>query len=318
VSDSGWSRSEIPDLTGKRALVTGATGGLGERTAIELAGQGAEVVLAASSPEKLKSAVKGIHHILPDATLLPLVVDLADLASVRLAAARASSYGPIDILVNNAGVMATPSRRTVEGFELQFGTNHLGHFALTGLLLPQLVAAERARVVTVASLAHRMIRSVPLTDPRLDDGRYRKWKAYARSKLANLLFMFELDRRARQADLPITSVGAHPGFTATNLTRTGLRMNGRTTENSIIDAVTRIVAQPAEMGALPLLMAATMPDLPAGTYIGPDGPGEMRGAPTIVSTSKYARDEVMAAALWQISEKATGVTYRPPRRPVTT
>ena len=299
----------MPDLTGRRALVTGVTGGLGELTALELARKGAEVILAARSQEKLKQVVEDIRGAVPTATVLPLLIDLADLTSVRRAAAEASTYGPLDILVNNAGVMATPRRRTADGFDLQLGTNHFGHFALTGLLLPQLVASGDARVVTVASQAHRMTRSVPLADPRDDAGHYSKWRAYARSKLANLLFMFELDRRARRAGLPITSVGAHPGYAATNLTSGGLRMEGRTAESSIVDATRRLFAQPADMGALPSLMAATMPRLPASTYIGPRGPGEWRGAPTIVGATKYARDEAMAAALWRMSEEATGVTY---------
>lgn len=304
-----WSLEEIPDLAGKRALVTGVTGGIGEHTALELARSGAEVILAGRSQEKLATVVDDIRRVLPNASLRPVVMDLADLASVRQAAAEVSPYGPLHILVNNAGVMATPHRRTVDGFELQLGTNHLGHFALTGLLLPQLVASGDARVVTVASQAHRIVRSVPLTDPRVDDGHYRKWRSYGRSKLANLLFMFELDRRARRADLPITSVGAHPGYAATNLMTAGLGMHGRTAEGSIIQAATLVLAQPAAMGALPPLMAATMPGLPGGTYLGPSGPGEVRGAPTIVGTSRSARDETMAAALWRVSEEATGVTY---------
>lgn len=304
-----WSLATMPDLTGRRALVTGVTGGLGELAALQLARSGAEVILAARSQEKLRLVVEDIRRTVPAATVVPLLLDLADLASVRRAAAKASTYGPLDLLVNNAGVMATPRRRTVDGFDLQLGTNHFGHFALTGLLLPQLVASGDARVVTVASQAHRMARSVPLTDPRVDKGRYRKWQAYAQSKLANVMFMFEFDRRVRRAGLPITSVGAHPGYAATNLTSGGLHMEGRTAENSIIDASRRLLAQPADSGVLPLLMAATMPGLPGSTYIGPRGPGEWRGAPTIVGTTKHARDEAMAAGLWRMSEEATGVSY---------
>ncbi len=309
MSAPTWSLAEMPDLTGKRALVTGVTGGIGQHTALELARQGAQVILSARSQEKLDIVVSDIRRTLPNASLVTLIMDLADLTSVRHAAAEASPYGPLDILVNNAGVMATPHRRTVDGFDLQLGTNHLGHFALTGLLLPQLVASGDARVVTVSSQMHRTVRSVPLTDPRVDEGHYSKWRAYSRSKLANLLFMYELDRRARRAGLPITSVGAHPGYAATNLISGGLRMDGRTAEGSILEAATRVLAQPSDMGALPSLMAATMPGLPAGTYIGPRGPGEARGAPTIVGTSKYARDEAMAAGLWRISEEATGIAY---------
>ena len=299
----------MPDLTGKRVLVTGVTGGIGEHTALELARQGAQVIVSARSQQRLDIAISDIRRTLPEASLVPLLMDLADLSSVRRAAAEASTYGPLDLLVNNAGVMATPHRRTGDGFDLQMGTNHFGHFALTGLLLPQLVASGGARVVTVSSLMHRMVREVPLRDPRADAGRYNKWRTYSQSKLANLLFMFELDRRARRAGLPITSVGSHPGYAATNLMSGGLRMDGRTAEGSILEAATRVLAQPAAVGALPSLMAATMPGLPGGTYIGPGGPGEMRGAPKIVQTSKAARDEAMAAGLWTISEQATGVAY---------
>jgi NAD(P)-dependent dehydrogenase (short-subunit alcohol dehydrogenase family) len=240
---------------------------------------------------------------------VPLICDLADLSSVRRAAAEAAEYGPLDILVNNAGVMATPNRRTVDGFDLQLATNHLGHFALTGLLLPQLVASNGARVVTLASLAHHWVRSVPLTDPREPTGRYSKWIAYARSKLANLLFAFELDRRARQAGLPVTSVAAHPGYAATDLTRGGLRIGGRTPVGTMLDAATRLLGQTSAQGAMPSLMAATMPGLPGGAYVGPGGPGEVRGPPMIVGTTSSARDEQMAAQLWDVSEHATGVSF---------
>ena len=304
-----WSLADMPDLTGRQALVTGATGGIGRHTALELARRGARVILAARSEEKLGTLADDLAHALPAASLVSVHLDLADLSSVRRTAARVSTYGPLHILVNNAGVMATPHRRTVDGFDLQMGTNHLGHFALTGLLLPQLVASGAARVVTVSSLVHRLARSVPLSDPRVHDGHYNKWSAYAQSKLANLLFMLELDRRARRADLPLTSEAAHPGYAATNLTKVGLRMDGRSTETSIIDAATRLLAQPSSMGALPVLMAATLPGLPAGSYLGPRGPGQVRGAPTFVRTTKYARDEAVAAALWRVSEQATGVSY---------
>lgn len=304
-----WSLDAIPDLTGRRALVTGVTSGLGEHTVLELARAGAEVVMAARSEPKLTAAVADVKRVLPTATLVPLVVDLADLSSVRRAAAEASSLGPLDILVNNAGVMATPYRRTADGFELQLGTNHLGHFALTGLLWPQLVAAEAGRVVTVASQMHRMARGVPLGDPRAAGGRYRKWPAYAQSKLANLLFAFELDRRARAAGTAVRSVGAHPGYAATNLMSTGLGMDGGKADGAIVAGVTRLIAQSSAMGAQPQLMAATLPELPGGAYIGPDGPGEMRGRPKLVKPSRHARNEVLAARLWELSESATGVTF---------
>src|SRR5680860_479384 len=197
MTGATWTLDEMPDLTGKRALVTGVTAGLGEHTVLELARCGAEVIMAARTESKLAEAIGDVRRAQPLAKVTPLVVDLADLSSVRRAAEEAAAYGPLDILINNAGVMATPNRRTVDGFDLQFGTNHLGHFALTGLLFPQLVAAGDARVVTVASLAHNLVRTVPLTDPRESSHRYRKWIAHGESKLANLLFAFELDRRSR-------------------------------------------------------------------------------------------------------------------------
>ena len=304
-----WSCHDIPDLTGRRALVTGVTSGIGEHTVLELARKGAEVVMAGRNRHRLDAAVADVRRVLPTASLVPLLLDLADLSSVRRAAATAASYGPLDILVNNAGVMAPPYRRTEDGFELQFGTNHLGHFALTGLLWPQLVAAGAARVVTVSSQMHRVARGVPDRDPRLPAAHYQKWIAYAQSKLANLLFAFELDRRAREVEVPVLSMAAHPGYAATNLMHAGLDLEGRRPDGAIIVAATRLLGQSAGHGALPTLMAATMPGLPGGSYLGPGGPGEMRGAPKIVRTSRAARDEAAAARLWSLSEEATGVRF---------
>jgi NAD(P)-dependent dehydrogenase (short-subunit alcohol dehydrogenase family) len=204
--------------------------------------------------------------------------------------------------------MATPQRRTVDGFELQFGTNHLGHFALTGLLFPQLASAEAGRVVTVASQAHRMARSVPLDDPRHDQRHYRKWTAYAESKLANILFAFELDRRARAAGSSVTSMAAHPGYTSTNLF-SGINLGGKRAEGAIIVGASRLLAQPADVGVLPTLMAATEPDLPGGSYVGPRGFAEMRGLPTLVTPSRVARNEKLARDLWKVSEEATRVHF---------
>jgi NAD(P)-dependent dehydrogenase (short-subunit alcohol dehydrogenase family) len=299
---------DIPDLAGKQAVVTGVTSGLGEKTVIELARAGARVVLAARSESKLRSTVDDVKRVLPNAELVPLIVDLADLSSIRRAADEADKLGAIDILINNAGVMATPHRRTADGFELQFGTNHLGHFALTGLLFPQIAAAEAGRVVTVASQAHRMARSVPLGDPRHDQRHYRKWIAYAESKLANLLFAFELDRRARAAGTAVTSMGAHPGYAATNLFG-GLNLGGVKADGAIVVGASRLLGQPAELGAQPSLMAATMTGLAGGSYLGPRGLGEMRGRPTVVTPSRTARDETLARKLWDVSEEATKVFF---------
>lgn len=305
-----WTLDEMPDLTGRRALVTGVTSGLGEHTALELARKGAEVLMAGRNVRKLGAAVDDVRRTLPTATVLPLVLDLADLASVRRAAEEASAYGPLHLLVNNAGVMATPERRTADGFDLQMGTNHFGHFALTGLLWPQLVASGDARVVTVSSQMHRLVRSVPLTDPRVPHGRrYQRWVVYAESKLANLLFAFELDRRARRAGAPVASTAAHPGYAATNLLDSGLNMDRARPDGAIAVAATKVLGQSALQGAMPTLMAATMPGLPGGSYVGPKGFAEMRGLPKLVTPSRAARDERMAAALWELSEGATGVRF---------
>ena len=303
-----WTLDDIPDLTGKTAVVTGVTSGLGEHTVLELARKGARVVMAARSEAKLRTAVDDVRRTLPQAELVTLHLDLADLSSVRRAAEVARQLGPIDILVNNAGVMATPHRRTADGFELQLGTNHLGHFALTGLLWPQLVSAESARVVTVSSQMHRMARTLPLDDPRRDTGRYQRWAAYAQSKLANLLFAFELDRRARRAGTKVSSMAAHPGYAATNLFH-GINLEGRRPDGAIAVGVARLLGQPSELGAHPSLMAATMPGLPGGSYCGPRGFAEMRGRPTLVGASRAACDERLARGLWDVSEQATGVHF---------
>ncbi|MDQ3615686.1 MAG: oxidoreductase [Actinomycetota bacterium] len=309
MSSSAWTVADIPDLTGKRALVTGVTSGLGKHTTLELARHGAEVLMTARTESKLRASVETLRRTLPNASVVPVVLDLADLSSVRRAAEEAASYGALDILVNNAGVMATPKAHTVDGFELQFGTNHLGHFALTGLLLPQLSASDGARVVTVSSQAHRLVRSVPLTDPRDGSRRYQRWVAYGESKLANLLFAFELDRRARRAELPLVSTAAHPGYAATNLVSNGPRRGVFKPVGAIMEGVTRLMAQPSSQGVLPQLMAATMAELPGATYVGPGGPAESRGAPVVVGAAKPAHDEQMAARLWEVSELATGVTF---------
>jgi NAD(P)-dependent dehydrogenase (short-subunit alcohol dehydrogenase family) len=293
----------------RRALVTGVTSGLGEHVAVALARRGHEVVLAARNPDKLRTTLGLVREAVPGAALHPLVVDLADLASVRRAAAEAAALGPLHVLVNNAGVMATPHRRTVDGFELQLGTNHLGHFALTGLLLPALLGSGGARVVTVSSLAARAARAVPTGDPR-ESRRYRKWSAYAESKLANLLFTVELDRRARQRDWQLTAVAAHPGYSATNLVDSGLNLGRRRVAGAIGVAVTRLVGQSAEAGAQPLVMAATEPGLEGGTYLGPGGPGELHGAPQVVRLPRRALDADLAARLWASSERATGVAFQ--------
>jgi NAD(P)-dependent dehydrogenase (short-subunit alcohol dehydrogenase family) len=309
VSDRGWTQADIPDLTGKRALVTGVTSGLGTETARQLSRHGAQVVMAARSESKLDATITELKQADPSADLVPLLLDLADLASVRRAADEALELGSIDILVNNAGVMATPPLRTADGFDLQLGTNHFGHFALTGLLLPALVKGGGARVVAVSSHAARTATRVSLRDPRVPEARYSKWKAYGQSKLANLLFMFELDRRAHHAGVPITATAAHPGYTHTGLVNQGMNLGRRRIDGVLADAVGSRIAQDVHWGTLPQLMAATAPGLRGGTYCGPNGFAQVRGAAQIVRPPKPALDEELSRRLWELSELATDVEY---------
>jgi len=303
----------MPSQDGRTAVVTGVSvGGLGHWTALELARAGARVVLAGRTPAKLDATAAEIRAQVPGADLVPLTVDLMSLASVRAAAEKAAALGPLDLLVNNAGIMATPYVRTADGFEQQMATNHFGPFLLTGLLLPQLRQAGElrgdARVVAVASQFHRVARRAPLDDPRRQERRYLKWFVYGETKLSNLLFTLELDRRLRAAGLPVSATAAHPGFAATHLTANGRFGGTQGVRAAVVEKAIRTVAQTAHAGALPTLMAATA-DLAGGTYCGPSGPGEMRGLPQVVGTSALARDEAAARRLWEISEQATGLRY---------
>ena len=305
----GWRLPELPDQVGRTTVVTGCTvGGIGFHVALELARRGGRVVLAGRSSDRLAQAEAMIRDQVAEARLDQLVVDVSDLTSVRLAAAEACTVGPLHCLVNNAGIMATPYARTGDGFEQQMATNHLGPFALTGLLLPQLVESGEGRVVTVSSLMHRFAREAPLGDPRNQAGRYSRWPAYSATKLANLLFTFELERRLREADLPVRATAAHPGYAGTHLVANGRFGRSSGGLASIVDAASRAVGQPPAMGALPVLMAATA-DVPGGTYCGPGGLGEVSGQPRIVGTSRRARDELAQRELWDLSERATGVRY---------
>ena len=304
-----WRLADIPDQAGRTVVVTGpSVGGLGHHTALELARRGARVVLAGRTPRKLDETAVAITAEVPAAELVPLVVDLSDLSSVRSAGTAAAALGPVDVLVNNAGVMGVDRQRTADGFELTMATNHLGPFLLTGLLLPQLAASGAGRVVTVASTFHRVATRAPLEDPRVEPRRHDRWGAYARTKLANLLFTLELDRRCREAEVPVKALAAHPGFAGTHLAANG--QYGRSSGGiaSILDATIRAVSQSAAMGAQPTLMAATA-DLPGGTYCGPGGLGEMSGAPQVVTPSRRASDPEAARALWELSEDATGISY---------
>lgn len=304
-----WSVTDIPDQTGRTAVVTGPTvGGLGHHTALELARCGARVVLAGRNPTKVEETVAAIREEVPGAALEALHLDLASLASVRQAAAAAEQVGPIDLLVNNAGVMGTPYSRTADGLELQMATNHFGPFLLTGLLLPQLQASDDGRVVTVASLMHHIAGRAPLGDPREERGRYHRWRVYGASKLANLLFTAELDRRLAAAGSSVRAFAAHPGFAGTHLAANGQYGRSSGGVASVLDGTIRAVSQSASAGAWPTLMAATQ-DLPGGTFVGPGGPGQFAGPPRVVGRSRLARREDVAEKLWAISEKVADIRY---------
>ncbi len=309
-----WSTDDIPDLTGKRAVITGVTGGLGFHTALELARHGAELVVTARDASKADDVVARLRKEVPDVSVDVVPLDLVSLADAKRAASEVTAaYDRVDILINNAGIMAAPSNLTVDGFELQIGTNHLGHFAWTATLWPLLKASD-ARVVTVSSLMHAQARGFDLRslDPAGSPRRYRRWVSYSESKLANLSFALELNRRVKEAGLGVVSVGAHPGLSSTNLQKTGVSMGGgvNTLAGIAMHQATRIVGQSAAMGAWPLIMAATDPSLTGGEYIGPSSLGQTRGRPQLVGMTRWGRDEDLADNLWDASEAATGAGFR--------
>ena len=292
---TSWTVSEMPDQTGRTVVVTGANSGLGFHTSRELARRGARVLIACRDPQRGQAALEQVQEV-GTAELVPL--DLASLASVRAAAADIAARAPqLDVIVNNAGVMAVPRAVTEDGFELQLATNHLGHFALTGLLLPQLLAAPAGRVVVVASDAARWGRM--RFDDLMGEKSYMRWSAYGQSKLANLLYLRELTRRAGDK---LLVAGAHPGYAATNL-QTAPGIPGR-----IMALGNRVLAQSDAEGALPQLYAATMP-VESGDYFGPDRFFGLRGAPHKVVPVKHGRSDEDARRLWELSEQLTGVTY---------
>jgi NAD(P)-dependent dehydrogenase (short-subunit alcohol dehydrogenase family) len=299
-----WTADQIPDQQGRTAIVTGANSGLGFVIARELARAGAHVIVASRDPDRGAKAMGAIKAAHPAANVEVAQLDLASLVSVRAFATHfIASHNQLDLLINNAGIMAAPYRRTADGFELQFGTNHLGHFALTGLLMPAFNQRLGTRVATMSSNLHKG------GEIRFDDlqgeQHYSRWGAYGQSKLANLLFALELDRRLKAAGLPMISVAAHPGYSATNLQMSGPPLQ----ERIVMRLANRLFAQSAEMGALPMIYAATYPDLPGGSYVGPDGPREARGYPALVQPSERAKDAATAKRLWEVSEKLTGVKY---------
>ncbi len=310
VKADTWRLADIPDQAGRTVVVTGTSlGGLGHHTALELARRGARVVLAGRSPAKLDETRDTLRCQVPQAEVELLGVDLADLESVRRAGQAATSFGPLDVLVNNAGVMGTSRQVTGDGLDLQLATNHFGPFLLTGLLLPQLVASKDARVVTVSSNMHRVAGSAPLGDPHeRHRGLYRRWQVYGQTKLANLLFTYELDRRLREKELPVRALAAHPGFAGTHLAANGQYGRASGGIASILDATVKAVSQPAAQGAWPVLMAATA-ELPGATYVGPGGLGEMSGHPRVVTSTRLSRDEDAQRRLWELSEETTGIRY---------
>ncbi len=302
-----WTSSQMPDQTGKTFLVTGTNSGIGYQAALEFARHGAQVLLGCRNLSKGQAAVTRLRQDIPDAKIELAELDLSSLASMRkFAAAFTGAHRKLDVLVNNAGVMALKSRDlTEDGFERQFGTNHLGHFALTGLLLPALQAASAPRVVTVASLAHR--NGSMDWDDLQGERKYEGWRAYNMSKLANILFANELDRRAHQAGSPLLSIAVHPG-----ISRTSIFENGPGTGSlkaKILQLLAPWMTQDDAMGALPTEWGATSSDAQGGQYIGPDGTGELKGHPKVVQPRPQALDRAAAERLWRVSEQLTGVHY---------
>jgi len=308
MARSSWSIGSLPSAIGKTVVVTGANSGIGFEAALQFARKGAHTVLACRDPVKGLFAADCIRAELPNSNVEVLQLDLASLRSIR---SFTKEFGmrnrKLDVLCNNAGVMALPRGLTEDGFEMQLGVNHLGHYALTGLLLDRLLAANEPRVVTVASSAHRT-GVIHFDDLNWTQG-YRKWRAYGQSKLANLLFTFELHRRIESHKLNLLSVACHPGYAATNLQIAGPRMEGRRGREMLFRLANRLIAQEPATGALTLLHASLSVEVTGGDYIGPRGFAQARGTPTKVTCSSAARDPVAGARLWEVSREVTGVDY---------
>ena len=303
-----WTSEDIPDQTGRVALVTGGNSGLGFETVKALAGKHAPVVLACRGTAKGYAAQDQICQQTPDASIEVMQLDLTSLVSIRqFAEAFLSKHNQLHILINNAGVMATPHRTTVDGFELQFGTNHLGHFTLTGLLLDVLLQTPNSRVVTVSSMAEQMGR-INLDD-LMSEKSYERWMAYAQSKLANVLFAYELQRKLDAVSASTVSLAVHPGVAATNL-RTKLLTGETPLLHRIQGYFWEMLRQNIEMGVLPQLYAATAPNLKGGEYYGPGGFLQRTGYPKKLRSSRRSYDETLARQLWAVSENLTGVEYK--------
>ncbi|ELZ11790.1 short-chain dehydrogenase/reductase SDR [Natrinema thermotolerans DSM 11552] len=303
----GWTADDIPDQSGRTIVITGANSGIGLEATRELARNGATVIMACRSTERGADAADGIREDIPGADLRVEACDLGDLASVRDFAARLEES--IDVLINNAGVMAIPRSETDDGFETQFGVNHLGHFALTGLLLENLGLETEpdSRVVTVSSGVHENGK-IDFDDLQHEDG-YDKWDAYAQSKLANVLFAYELERRLLTADANAASMAVHPGYANTQLQLRGPEQSGSRLRKAAMRVLNTVAAQSAAMGALPTLYAATAPEAEGGAYYGPGGLMNMRGTPERQASSDRSYDEDTARRLWRVSSELTGVTY---------
>jgi NAD(P)-dependent dehydrogenase (short-subunit alcohol dehydrogenase family) len=304
MSKAKWTAADVGDQSGRTAVITGANTGIGYATAAVLAAKGAHVVLAVRDLDKGKSARERIRTASPQAVVSVQELDLTSLANIRKAAdALRANFTRIDLLINNAGVMHTPRASTEDGFELQFGTNHLGHFALTGLLLDNMLDVEGSRVVTVSSQGHRFKGAIDFDDLHAEKG-YDRVAAYARSKIANLMFTYEFSRRLQSKGAPTIAAAAHPGGSNTDLMRnypTWVRRPG--------EFVWQFLAQSAEMGALPTLRAATDPGVRSGEYYGPGGIGQQRGYPKRVESNRMSHDEDIQRRLWTVSEELTGVTF---------
>ncbi|PGF15705.1 short-chain dehydrogenase [Natrinema sp. CBA1119] len=307
-----WTADDIPEQDGRTIVITGANSGIGLETTRELARNGATVIMACRSTERGEDAVDDVREDVPDADLRVEECNLGDLESVR-SFAEGLEDEAIDVLINNAGVMAIPRSETADGFETQFGVNHLGHFALTGLLLESLATDEDdpARVVTVSSGVHES-GEIDFDDLQGEES-YDKWSAYAQSKLANVLFAYELERRFLTADTNAQSMAVHPGYANTQLQMRGPEQSGSRLRIAAMKLMNTVVAQSAEMGALPTLYAATAPDVEGGAYYGPGGFQNMRGTPERQASSDRSYDEETARRLWAVSEDLTDVTYDLPK-----
>jgi NAD(P)-dependent dehydrogenase (short-subunit alcohol dehydrogenase family) len=304
MTESKWTEGSVPSQAGRVAVVTGANTGIGFEAARVLAARGASVVLAVRNLDKGKDAAARISVATPGADVTVQGLDLSSLASVREAADELRArHERIDLLINNAGVMYTPRSTTADGFELQFGTNHLGHFALTGLLLDRLTGVAGSRVVTISSVGHRIRAAIHFDDLQWERS-YSRVEAYGQAKLANLMFTYELQRRLEAAGRPTIALAAHPGLSNTELIR-----NSPAPLRAVAALAGRFVSQTPAMGALPTLRAATDPSAEGGAYYGPGGFQELLGNPVVVRSSARSHDADQQRRLWTVSEELTGVAY---------